>query len=52
MILFIELFANVERFLFLDFHQSVWVIDRNKKDEKVLKHSSSIGRVLFHISVM
>ena len=51
MILFIELFANVKRFMFLNLRQSLWVIKWNKKDEN-FKHSISVGSVLFQICVI
>ena len=46
MILSIELFANAKRFIFLDLHQGVFVINWNKKAEKV---SISVGSVRFQI---
>ena len=36
MILFIESFANVKPLQFQDLNQSVWVIKRNEKADKVL----------------
>ena len=38
----------------LDFglHQGMWVIKWNKKNEKVLKHSISIGSILFQMCVV
>ena len=43
MILFIELFANVKRFAFLDLPLAMWVIKWDEKDEKVFKQSISTG---------
>ena len=34
--LLIELFPNVKSFDFEDFHQNIWVLEWNEKDEKVL----------------
>ena len=39
-------------FQFSDLYQGVWIIKCNEKDEKVLKHSISVGCILFQIYVM
>ena len=45
MILFIELFSNLMRFGFLDFHQGVSLIKWIEKDKK---NSISVGRAMFY----
>ena len=44
MISFIDLFVNIRS---LDLHLGMWIIKWSKKDENVLKHSISVGSVLF-----
>ena len=51
-ILFIGLFVNVLCFGLLDLYQGVWIIKRNEIDEKILKHSISVGSFQFQICVM
>ena len=39
-------------FRFLDLHQGAWIIKWSEKDEKIFKHSISIGSILFQICVI